>query len=167
LTEQRDIFLSLLESHKGIIYRIANAYCKDPLDREDVIQEIIIQLWTSLKQYNSKYKESTWVYRIALNTAISYYRKTKIQKENTSTLAPIIESSMKSEDSIEEHPDLHLLKHFIEQLGEIDKSLILLYLDGQQYHEIAQIMGFTLTNVSSRISRIKKTLKRKFEKLKP
>lgn len=167
MEKDRDIFLKLLESHKGIIYKVAKAYCKDPQDRQDVIQEVILQLWTSLNKYDKAYKQSTWVYRIALNTAISFYRKNRVQKENTVLLSPMIEASTRYEESLEEDPNLRRLMQFIEQLGEIDKSLMLLYLDGHKYKEIAEITGFSPTNVSTRISRIKKELKSKFQITKP
>ncbi len=167
MEQNKDVFLTFLESHKGIIYKVANAYCKDVHQREDVIQEIIIQLWTSFENYNSQYQASTWVYRIALNTAISFYRKTRRHQNNTRSLSPIIEYFQAADHPHQEDPNLQLLTQFIGQLGEIDKSLILLYLDGHKYQEIAEVTGFTTTNVSTRISRIKAELKRKFEKLKP
>jgi len=163
LDNDRDIFLALLESHKGIIYRVANLYCRDPQDRQDVIQEIIVQLWTSFGKYDSTYKHSTWVYRIALNTAISFYRKTKVQKESSVYLSPILESTISGGEPFQEDPNILLLKRFIDQLDEIDKSLILLFLDGHKYKEIAMITGFTLTKMSTRIARIKKALKKKFQ----
>ncbi len=69
------LFLSVVETHKGILYKVANAYCKDAFDRQDLIQEILVQLWKSFERYDSQYKHSTWIYRIALNVAISFYRK--------------------------------------------------------------------------------------------
>ncbi len=163
MDKNRDIFLSLLESHKGIIYRVANSYCRDSADRQDLVQEIIIQLWTSFDRYDSSFKHSTWMYRIALNTAISYYRKSKVRRENSVDLSPILESTIGGEETLEADPNLKLLQHFIQQLGEIDRSLILLFLDEHSYKEIAEITGFSVTNVSTRLGRIKKELKAKFQ----
>ena len=75
MDKKNDIFLNVIDNHKGIIYKIANSYCREQEVREDLVQEIIIQLWQSFDSYNDQFKYSTWVYRIALNTAISYYRK--------------------------------------------------------------------------------------------
>ena len=75
-----DIFLYVIESNKGIIYKIAKSYCKDTEDRNDLVQEIILKLWLAFDTYNNEFKYSTWIYRIALNTAISNYRKEKVRK---------------------------------------------------------------------------------------
>jgi len=162
LDHKRDIFLSILEDHKGIIYKIVNSYCRDAVDRQDLIQEIIIQLWVSLDKYKSQYKRSTWVYRIALNTSISFYRKNKTLKEKTIELSPIFETSLKAEETTQENQDIILLRRFVQELPKVDKALMLLYLDGLAYKEISEIMGITPTNVSTKITRIKKKLKKKF-----
>lgn len=161
--KNRHIFLSVLEAHKGIIYKIAHSYCKDEEDRHDLIQEIIIQLWLSFGKYNSQFKPSTWIYRIALNTSISFYRKNKTRKEKTSELTALIETSAKADDPVQENPELVLLQRFIAELKNIDKALILLYLEELSYNEIAEIVGITPTNVSTKIARIKKDLKQKFQ----
>jgi len=165
LDPNRDIFSALIESHKGIIYKIAHSYCQDDQDRQDVIQEIIIQLWASLDKYDSQFKQSTWVYRIALNTAISFYRKAKVRKDKSVPLSPAIAASLEAKPAFEEDPNLKLLQGFIQELNEIDKALILLYLDGHPYKEIAAITGFSPTNVSTKIGRIKKGLKKRFQNL--
>ena len=76
-----DLFLSVIETHKGIIYKVANSYCKDTENKKDLVQEIVLQLWKSFDSYNNQFKHSTWIYRIALNVAISYYRKEERRKE--------------------------------------------------------------------------------------
>jgi len=166
LEKNRDLFLSILESHKGIIYKIANTYCQDKADQQDLIQEIIIQLWQSLDKYNSEFKVSTWLYRIALNTAISFYRKSKVEKQKTVELSPVLKTTVKADEPFRENPDLILLQNFIQELRALDKALILLYLEELSYKEIANIVGLTPTNVSTKIMRIKKTLKKKFQTIK-
>ncbi|MGN5954026.1 RNA polymerase sigma factor [Sphingobacterium lactis] len=74
-SKKSDLFLDVIQTHKGILYKIANSYCKESEDRKDLIQEIIIQLWKSFDNYNHKYEYSTWIYKISLNVAISFYRK--------------------------------------------------------------------------------------------
>ena len=81
-----DLFLSVIETNKGIIYKVANSYCKDTEDRQDLVQEIVLKLWKSFDSYDEHFKHSTWIYRIALNTAISFYRKEKTRKEITKVL---------------------------------------------------------------------------------
>lgn len=162
MDEKEKIFLSVLDSHKGIIYKVANTYCSDISDRDDLIQEIIIQVWLSLENFNDNYKLSTWIYRIALNTSISFYRKNKTRKEKTVSLLPIIELTSVDEDQYEDD-DFQLLRKFLLELTEIDRALILLHLEGLSSKEIADVIDTTQTNVTTKISRIKKKLKVKFE----
>lgn len=81
VNEASALFLSVIEAHKGILYKIANSYCKDPEDRKDLVQEIIVQLWKSFDRYTDQYRYSTWIYRIALNAALSFYRKEARRKD--------------------------------------------------------------------------------------
>ena len=165
LDEKEKIFLSLLEDHKGIIYKVANTYCYDRFDQDDLIQEITLQIWLSIENFNKKYKWSTWIYRIAINTSISFYRKNKTQKDKTISLSPIIEIPNVDEKYVE-NDDFLLLRRFIRELKEIDRALILLHLEGLSSKEIADIIATTPTNVTTKISRIKKKLKLKFENYK-
>ncbi len=162
LNEREKVFLSILESHKGIIYKVANTYCYDKSDRDDLIQEITLQIWKSIENYNNEYKWSTWIYRIALNTSISFYRKNRTHQEKTVNLDQVIEIS----DAYEEPSDndnFILLRRFLQELKEIDKALMLLHLEGLSSQEIGDIMATTQTNVTTKISRIKKKLKLKFQ----
>lgn len=163
MDSKADIFLDIMESHKGIIYKIVRSYCKDQGDRDDLVQEIIIQLWQSFENYNSQFKLSTWIYRIALNTSISFYRKVIGRKHNTSELSQIIAATVKAEDPFQEDPRLALLQVFIDKLRDMDKAMILLYLDGLSQKEIAEIVGITPTNVGTKLTRIKKILQHHFQ----
>jgi len=154
-------FLKILKGNQGIVLKIVNSYCKDIEDRNDLIQEITIQLWTSWKSYNDDYKISTWMYRIALNVAISFYRKTS-RKENL--IDPLNEESISisSNENIDSSENIKQLYHFISKFNALNKALILLYLDQYSYEEIASVLGISKTNVSTKISRIKKHLKKEF-----
>ncbi|MDQ6902462.1 MAG: sigma-70 family RNA polymerase sigma factor [Bacteroidota bacterium] len=166
LKNKNDLFISVLESHKGILYKIAISYCKDSDDRNDLIQEIIIQLWKSFENYNDQYKYSTWIYRIALNVAISFYRKEYRRKEIAN---PINESILNYAEIIlptDTEQNLNILQQFILELKELDKALMLLYLDEKSHKEIAEILGITDTNVATKIGRIKTILKQKFSLIK-
>ena len=90
-------FLQIIEQHKGIIYKIANSYCPDIEARKDLIQEIAIQIWQSLETYNAQFKVSTWIYRIALNTAISFYRKNTTYTKRVSPIDPLFERNLLDE----------------------------------------------------------------------
>ena len=162
LDEKEKIFISTLESHKGIIYKVANTYCYNKSDQDDLIQEITIQIWKSIENFNEQYKWSTWIYRIALNTSISFFRKNRTHKGKTVDLDPLIEIPNAIEEPYEDEQFI-LLRKFIRELEEIDRALILLHLEGLSSQEIADIIATTQTNVTTKISRIKKKLKIKFE----
>lgn len=156
-------FDKLIQEHKGIIYKVTNAYCKNEEDRKDLIQEIIVQLWKSFENYNPQYKHSTWIYRIALNVSISFYRKEKRRSELTGDLSEsILKYTDGSEKIQEQEAAIQLLHRFISELKELDKALMLLYLEEKSHKEIAEIIGITETNVATKIARIKITLKQKF-----
>lgn len=157
----QDQFLQIIESNKGIIYKVANSYCRDAEDRKDLVQEIIVQLWNVFGQYNSQYKISTWMYRIALNVAISFYRKESRRKDQQ----PMLESMLEiHEEAEEKETNILLLQQFINELKELDKALMLLYLEENSYKEMAEILGISESNVATKISRIKEKLKVQFSK---
>ena len=158
--KKQDDFLKILEAHKGIIYKVSRAYCRQEEDRKDLIQDIITQIWNSLHKYSKQYKYSTWIYRIALNVAISSYRK-EIVRQRQATLfteEPLLFENTGTDDKEEE---IALLYQVIQQLRAIDKALILLYLEQKSYNEIADIMDLSETNVATKLSRIKKEIKEK------
>ncbi len=159
-------FIKLIDTHKGIIYKVANFYCKDNDNRKDLIQEIIIQLWLSKNKYNDTYKFTTWIYRIALNVSISFYRK-EITRSNYSQPVPEEVSIFSIEEECLENNDrLNNLHQFIKELKEIDRAIILLYLEERSHKEISEILGISVSNVSTKFLRIKNELKIKFSKIK-
>lgn len=163
--EQPTIFLSLIETNKGIIYKVANAYCMHAEDRKDLIQEIIVQLWRSFDRYNDQYKYTTWMYRIALNVAISFYRRENRRKQLTGHSPDNILDLADENNYGETSKQIGYLNQFIGELKELDKALMLLHLEEKSQQEIAEITGISESNVSTRIGRIKKILKKKFESL--
>jgi len=164
---KKDRFITLIDEHKKIIYKIVNSYCPNRGDRKDLEQEIIIQLWNAFDKYNPDYKYSTWMYRIALNTAISFYRKEKKWYAKTDFFGDDSIFSLADEDNdngVELDQNIKLLQKFIHNLKELDKALMLLYLEDKSYEEIAEILGITKTNVGTKIGRIKLKLKKEFKK---
>ena len=160
----KDEFVQLIQEHKGIIFKICNSYCRNNSHREDLAQEIVYQLWRSYAQFSANYKFSTWMYTIALNTAISFYRKEK--KGNA--FAPITEHLVEIkeiETGHETEKNILLLQQFINELKDLDKALMLLYLEEKSYNEIAEIIGISETNVATKIGRIKTILKQKFSQI--
>jgi RNA polymerase sigma factor (sigma-70 family) len=164
-TDKPALFLSVIQTHKGILYKIANAYCKDMEDRKDLVQEIIAQLWKSFDNYNDQYKYSTWIYRIALNVAISFYRKENRRKEVDNPLSEGVLHMTDTGTPDENDENIRFLQQFITELKELDKALLLLYLEEKSHKEIAEIMGISVSNVATKINRIKAVLKQKFTHL--
>ena len=160
---QHQEFLRYLASQQKIVYKVCHAYCKDAEDRKDLAQEIILQLWKAFPKYDPAQTASTWTYRIALNVAISFYRKEGKRQPYTISLgesfANLTEDPYESAAQAEQ---IDLLMEFIHQLNDLNKALMLLYLDQHSYKEIAGMLGITETNVASKISRIKQQLKGKF-----
>jgi RNA polymerase sigma-70 factor (ECF subfamily) len=162
----KKLFIQLMQQNKGIIYKICNSYCSNKNDREDLAQEIIYNLWKSFPNYKSGLTFSTWMYRIALNVSISFYRKTGKEKFQIPISENLVVFDENTDAGIEMENNLALLFSFINELKEIDKSIMLLYLDDKSYKEIAEITGITVSNVAIRINRIKDKLKTNFQTIK-
>ena len=166
IQDKNNLFLAVIERHKGILYKVANSYCKGDEDRKDLIQEIIFQLWKSFEKYDETHQYSTWIYRISLNVAISFYRE---ESTRTKILNPLSEGVFNLSDSHsfdEKESNLTTLQQFIAELKDLDKALMLLYLEEKSYKEMAEIMGISESNVATKIARIKVKLKEKFSQLK-
>lgn len=156
---EQERFLARIEEHKRILYKVANAYCHDPDQRQDLIQEMVIQLWRSAPRFDERGKFSTWMYRVAMNVAISFYRSANrrgyrdVAIENVEREAASLDPGLGDAGD-----DLRLLHQLINQLDELNRALIILYLDGYSHAEIAEIIGITSTNVATRINRIKQQM---------
>ncbi len=162
---KKESFLTLLRDNQRIIFKICNTYCKNKSEREDLAQEIMYQLWKSSKQYNADYSFSTWMYRVAFNVAISFYRRKLSSpvidyKESYPEIADNKETAEELEEDI-----IHLQK-FITNLKELDRAVMLLYLEEKTYKEIAEIVGISETNTATKINRIKNMLKQNFNDIK-
>lgn len=163
--EQQNFFEGIIEQNKGILFKVARAYCPDEEDRQDLMQEMMIQIWQSIHKYNDQYKISTWLYRISLNVAISFYRKTSSRsKKYTQLNEQMVETTL--DDKSENERQLKLLEQFISELKEIDKALMILYLEDKSHIEIAEILGLSVSNVGTKMGRIKDQLKTRFSQLK-
>lgn len=155
-------FLQLLEKHQNIIHKICRIYSYDYSDQKDLFQEISIQLWKSYPSFKGKSKFTTWMYRVGLNTAITLYRKNKktIRGEDYSKI-----SELKANEEYDETKDNQIkwLYGKIDTFSEIEKALILLYLEDKKYSEIAQTLGISEVNARVKINRLKKKLKTMLE----
>lgn len=155
LSEQE--FGRLIHEHQGIIHKVCRVYGRTKTEREDLFQEILIRLWKGLPSFREEAKLSTWLYRVALNTAISEQRKWKRRIR----FDPLPEQPLPSPDtaaSEEEGAQIDALYRGIEQLKPVEKAIILLYLEEKSYQEIAEITGLSKSNVSVRLVRIRRKL---------
>ena len=154
-TQER--FITYLEGYKKLIVKVAGAYCADPENRKDLVQEISLQLWKAYPNYDASVALSTWTYRIALNVSISFLRKETSRKRRE-------EQYHRERDILEwRNPvlDERLEQHYriIDQLKPLDKGIIILSLEGCKNTEIADVMGMSPSNVSTRLHRIREQLK--------
>ena len=159
---EKDKFISVIRDNQNLIYKICYSYCKNADKRKDLQQEILIQLWNSFSKFDGRVKLSTWIYRIALNTAITFYRNDSKHSDNKISIDASIISLSDFEYVPEQDENIAMLYQFIEKLNELDKALILLYLDNNKQKDIAEVLGISETNVATKISRIKKFIKEQF-----
>ena len=149
-------FVSLLNQHQKIVYKVCNLYMDAHADREDLFQEITLQAWKAYGNFRGDAKFSTWLYRVALNTAITYFRKEKRKPAIYSTdIVP--DQTEESYDPIEEQ--IKAMYAAIGNLSKIDKAIVMLYLEDYSYIEIGEMMGITANNVAVKMNRIKVKLK--------
>lgn len=153
-------FLEILSNYQGIIYKVSLVYFKSKTDREDNFQEIVYQLWKSYPKLQNKNSIGSWIYAVSINTSISRIKKEKRieYQENV----PELPDKSDIIDEITKNESLQLLLNAIYNLDEIDKSIMLLYLEERSYDEIAEIIGISKSNVGVRINRAKKILKQNF-----
>ena len=157
-------FLAQIEEYKRILYKVANAYGTNQDDRQDLVQDMVVQLWRSFDRFDGRAKFSTWMYRVAMNVAISAARS---QTRRIRNVLPLDEAGLEIPVEepwlADEGDDLRLLHQMIGRLDELNRALIILYLDGYSHAEIGEIMGLSATNVSTRINRIKKRWQNDFD----
>lgn len=154
-------FVDLVKEHEGLIVKITSLYTNTAADAEDLQQEIIYQLWKSFDSFSGRSKISTWMYRVSLNTALLHIKRNKRIQYREMDRAELQHIDF-SDHTLEER--VQKLYSTIKDLNNIERSIILLYLENKSYDEIAEITGFTKTNIATRINRIKSKLKSKIKK---
>lgn len=152
-------FLHLLEQHYGIIRKVAAAYTSSSEDRHDLMQEITLQVWRAYPRYAAERSFSTWIYRIALNVAISSLRRRTRSFRETIPLDDIeVADESATKPEMQERCDL--LREVIAGLDPLDRALLLLYLEDRSYREVASILGITETNVATKLNRLKQRVRK-------
>jgi RNA polymerase sigma-70 factor (ECF subfamily) len=150
-------FVDLIYEHQGILHRICSVYESLPEDREDLYQEILLQSWRSFASFNGQSKFSTWLYRVALNTALARRRKAPVKHELASAIGTC--SNIAAAEGSDSELDIELLQQCIQELSSLNRAIILLYLERRTYEEIAEITGLSRVNISVRLVRIKEELR--------
>ena len=156
-------FVARLEKHQRILFKVAYMYCRDRDDRQDLVQEMLIQVWRSYARFDERVQFSTWMYRIAVNVAITHYRSERRRIRDT---VPLEEYGIDiaAADALfdNEGDNMRALRQMINGLDELNRALILLFLEGFSSEEIAEVVGITASNVTTRISRLKTKLQAEF-----
>jgi RNA polymerase sigma-70 factor, ECF subfamily len=158
LEQQKRNFIRIIEANHGTIKSLCRAYYPSAEDQKDAFQDVVLQLWKSFEGFRGESEIGTWIYRVSLNTLITKIRQEKRQIA-TESMGPSEESvSMVGADG-----DIELLHIVIQSLKELDKAIVILYLEGYKNKEISQILNLTATNVSTRLNRVREELKAKFK----
>ncbi len=155
--ERDRIFGEWLAGHKGILFKVVHAYAFEHADRQDLFQEIAVQVWRSVDAFRGESSVPTWMYRVALNTAIAWTRRENRHRRRQEPLEGT-EDLLTSIPAEGRDPRVEWLYQQIAQLKDVDRSVALLLLDGFSYKEIAAIVGLTESNVGVKINRIKSAL---------
>lgn len=157
-TESEQEFVKKVTESQEIVHKVCGMYCDNEEDKKDLLQEILIQLWKSYPSFRGDSKFSSWMYRVSLNVAISNLRKSKTKKED-STLPESFDNISREGEEQSLSLEKGLLRDAIEQLNEIEKAIMVLYLEEKPNDEIADIMGISQNNVRVKMTRIRTKLK--------
>lgn len=152
-------FIELLEKHQNIVHKVCRIYTDDRDAHNDLFQEVTIQLWKAYPKFRGDAKFSTWMYRVALNTAITLYRKSKRAPKTQDYDTVLYKISVSEYDDTEEQ-QLKLMYKGVKELNDIDKALVFLYLEDKNYREIADTLGISEVNARVKMNRIKKKLRK-------
>ncbi|MBB4034669.1 RNA polymerase sigma-70 factor (ECF subfamily) [Dysgonomonas hofstadii] len=151
-TENDTQFMEMIRQNEGVIYKVTSFYTDADHPIGDLYQEVVLNLWKAFPSFRGESKYSTWIYRIALNTCVSFYRR---NKKNMA----YVDIAVDVPEEVENNEQIQELYKLINRLGKIERALVLLYLDDKSYKEIAEITGLSVTNVATKLSRIKDKLK--------
>ncbi|MDR2206382.1 MAG: sigma-70 family RNA polymerase sigma factor [Flavobacteriaceae bacterium] len=162
MTSKEKEFLQLIKDNQGLIIKVSRLYTSSAEDEEDLFQEIVLQLWRSFDTFKGNSKISTWMYRVALNTAITTFRK-KTKSPKTDELQDFHYKDF-VEDDREKQAQISLLYKVIKMLPNVERAIVTMYLDDLPYRDIAENLGITEVNARVKMNRLKKTLKQLMER---
>ncbi|MEB2775147.1 sigma-70 family RNA polymerase sigma factor [Algoriphagus sp. D3-2-R+10] len=150
-------FVNLIHQSQGLIYKIVSIYAREREEQDDLYQEIVYQTWKSFDNFKKAAKPSTWLYRVGMNTAITHLNRSKKQLR----VVPLQDVKIQFSDpeDVGKEEKIQQLYAQIRKLNMLDRGIVFLFLEGKNYEEIAEISGITVSNVGTRMSRIKAKLK--------
>jgi len=151
----------LIEEHWRLIYKVVNSYCSDVHEQEDLIQEIIFQIIKGYEKFDHGVKVTTWMYKVAFNVSISHYRKLRSRQKYVVAMPEKL-VSVEEDEEPEIDENLKRLRELIDELDPLNKAIFIMYLDENSHAEISEAMGISVSNVGTKINRIKRQLKKKF-----
>jgi RNA polymerase sigma factor (sigma-70 family) len=162
-----DEFIARMEPHRAMLYKVAYTYCRDAETRRDLVQEMLVQLWRAFPRFDAsrEVKFSTWMYRIAMNVAISGFRDATRRHDEVpmGELALEIEPALLIDEALSDN--LSILKRLMDELDELNRALLLMFLEGHDADEIADVLGISASNVTTRMTRLKQKLTARFAEI--
>lgn len=157
----QEVFVSLVRKHEPLLHKVCHLYCRNEDERRDLLQEMLLQLWRSLPGFEGRAKSATWFYRVALNTAITFLRKSA--RSGFAGALPESEAAVCEDRKFRQIENAEVLERALATLGDIEKAIVLLYFEDRSYLEIAEILGISEKVVSVKLVRIKNRLRDWFQ----
>lgn len=151
-------FIKIIQKYERVIYKVCSIYVSELLPMADLYQEVVHNLWVGYPKFRNESSVSTWIYRVAINTCVTAIRKEKKHFQNSSIALTSISEKLPAPEPLTE--DIKEMYRLINQLKTIEKAIVLLYLEEKPYKEIAEITGFTVSNVATRMKRIREKLRK-------
>jgi RNA polymerase sigma-70 factor (ECF subfamily) len=156
-TTFQEVFLSLVRKHSPLLHKVCHLYCRSEDERRDLLQEILLQLWKSLPGFEGRAKPATWFYRVALNTAITFLRKSA--RSGFVSAFPETQTAVCEGREFRQIENAEVLERALATLGDVEKAIVLLHFEERSYLEIAEILGISEKVVSVKLVRIKTKLR--------
>lgn len=153
----KEEFIACISEHERIIFKVCKMYCRSRDDEQDLFQDVLLQLWQSFPSFKRDSKVSTWMYRVALNTAITRLRNEKKRPEQQTIDTDVLQIPNTINDPKDEN--FELMMKALEKLSSVEKAIMVLYMEDHSYHEMAEVMGMTESNIGFKINQIKTKLK--------